>query len=45
MEELKEYLKELTDQGVIDYPTREHIMYLVRKAIVDSNLKTLKNKI
>jgi hypothetical protein len=33
MEELKEYLEELIDEGVIDYPTREHIMYLVRKEI------------
>jgi hypothetical protein len=30
MKELKDYLKDLTDEGIIHKDVRDHIMYLVK---------------
>lgn len=31
MKELKEYLKELVDEGIIDRDVRDHIIYLTKQ--------------
>jgi hypothetical protein len=35
MEELKEYLKQLTDEGVIHHGVKNNIIYLVKKHILE----------